>query len=46
MQPAPVNIHEILERVRSLIHAEFPHDAQVRRDYDTSLPDWSATANS
>ena len=24
MQPAPVNIHEILERVRSLLTAEFP----------------------
>jgi len=38
MQPAQVNIHEILERVRRLIHAEY-HDVTVRRDYDTSLPD-------
>jgi len=38
MQPAQVNIHEILERVRRLIHAEY-HDVAVRRDYDTSLPD-------
>ncbi|MCF8198244.1 MAG: nitrogen regulation protein NR(II) [Sulfuritalea sp.] len=38
MQPALVNIHEILERVRRLIHAEF-HDVRVNRDYDTSLPD-------
>lgn len=38
MQPAQVNIHEILERVRRLIHAEF-HGVRVRRDYDTSLPD-------
>ena len=38
MQPQPMNIHEILERVRSLILAEFP-DVDVRRDYDTSLPD-------
>ena len=38
MQPALVNIHEILERVRRLIHAEY-HDVRVRRDYDTSLPD-------
>ena len=38
MQPALVNLHEILERVRRLIHAEF-HDVAVRRDYDTSLPD-------
>lgn len=39
MQPAPVNIHEILERVRSLLVAEFPQQLTVRRDYDTSLPD-------
>ena len=39
MQPAPVNIHEILERVRSLLTAEFPQTLTVRRDYDTSLPD-------
>jgi two-component system nitrogen regulation sensor histidine kinase GlnL len=37
MQPAPLNIHEILERVLRLIHAEFP-GVRVRRDYDTSLP--------
>lgn len=35
--PGPVNIHEVLERVRSVLHAEFPEIA-VRRDYDTSLP--------
>ena len=39
MQPAPVNIHEILERVRSLLTAEFPQTLSVIRDYDTSLPD-------
>ncbi|WP_300455194.1 nitrogen regulation protein NR(II) [Accumulibacter sp.] len=39
MQPGPVNIHEILERVRSLLTAEFPTILTVRRDYDTSLPD-------
>ncbi len=38
MQPQPVGIHEILERVRALILAEFP-DVEVRRDYDTSLPE-------
>jgi two-component system nitrogen regulation sensor histidine kinase GlnL len=35
--PGPVNIHEVLERVRSVMLAEFP-DIVVRRDYDTSLP--------
>jgi two-component system nitrogen regulation sensor histidine kinase GlnL len=39
MQPGPVNIHEILERVRSLLTAEFPQVLTVRRDYDTSLPE-------
>ena len=39
MRPAPVNIHEILERVRSLLTAEFPQTLSVVRDYDTSLPE-------
>jgi two-component system nitrogen regulation sensor histidine kinase GlnL len=38
MQPTLISIHEILERVRRLIHAEFP-GVRVKRDYDTSLPD-------
>jgi len=36
-QPAQVNIHEVLERVRSVILAEFSR-MSVCRDYDTSLP--------
>ena len=39
MLPATLNIHEILERVRSLLTAEFPGSLAVRRDYDTSLPE-------
>jgi two-component system, NtrC family, nitrogen regulation sensor histidine kinase GlnL len=35
-----VNIHEVCERVRSLILAEFPRGLAVRRDYDISLPDF------
>ncbi|MHB8916175.1 MAG: nitrogen regulation protein NR(II) [Thiobacillus sp.] len=34
-----VNIHEVLERVRSLVLAETPIGVRLRRDYDTSLPD-------
>ncbi len=34
----PVNVHEVLERVRSLMQAEFP-DLEIRRDYDISVPD-------
>ncbi|MBI5331839.1 MAG: PAS domain-containing protein [Betaproteobacteria bacterium] len=33
-----LNLHEVLERVRSLLLAEFPRLA-MRRDYDISLPD-------
>ena len=36
---APVNIHEVLERVRSLILAEFSSGVAIRRDYDPSVPD-------
>jgi len=35
-----VNIHEVCERVRSLILAEFPKGLAVVRDYDTSIPDF------
>lgn len=38
----PINIHEVLERVRSLLLAEYPQGITIRRDYDTSLPDISA----
>jgi two-component system nitrogen regulation sensor histidine kinase GlnL len=36
----PVNIHEVCERVRSLIVAEFPRGLQVIRQYDISLPEF------
>jgi two-component system nitrogen regulation sensor histidine kinase GlnL len=38
-----VNIHEVLERVRSLILAETP-SMMLRRDYDLSLPEIRADA--
>jgi two-component system nitrogen regulation sensor histidine kinase GlnL len=38
-----VNIHEVLERVRSLILAETP-SVTLRRDYDLSLPEIRADA--
>ncbi|MHB1074615.1 nitrogen regulation protein NR(II) [Thiobacillus sp.] len=38
-----VNIHEVLERVRSLILAETP-SMSLRRDYDISLPEIRADA--
>jgi len=33
------NVHEALERVRSLVLAEFPKGLLIVRNYDTSLPD-------
>jgi two-component system nitrogen regulation sensor histidine kinase GlnL len=33
-----LNIHEVLERVRSVVLAEMPTDLKIRRDYDISLP--------
>jgi len=37
-QPAWLSLHEVLERVRSLIHAEYGREVVIRRDYDVSLP--------
>ncbi len=35
-----VNMHEVCERVRSLILAEFPRGLRVVRDYDISIPEF------
>ncbi|MDP3088059.1 MAG: nitrogen regulation protein NR(II) [Methylotenera sp.] len=35
----PTNIHEVLERVRSLLLAESPQAVLIKRDYDLSLPE-------
>ncbi|HEY8355493.1 MAG TPA: nitrogen regulation protein NR(II) [Methylophilaceae bacterium] len=35
----PTNIHEVLERVRSLLLAESPNGITIKRDYDISLPE-------
>ena len=35
-----VNIHEVCERVRSLIVAEFPQGLTIHRDYDLSIPEF------
>lgn len=34
-----LNIHEVLERVRSVVLAEFPNGLEIVRDYDASLPE-------
>ncbi|MES2535861.1 MAG: nitrogen regulation protein NR(II) [Pseudomonadota bacterium] len=35
-----VNIHEVCERVRSLVMAEFPVGLTIKRDYDLSVPEF------
>ncbi len=35
-----VNVHEVCERVRALILAEFPRGLAVERDYDISIPEF------
>ena len=37
-----VNVHEVLERVRSLLLAETPEGIVIQRDYDLSLPEIEA----
>ncbi|MBM3341021.1 MAG: PAS domain-containing sensor histidine kinase [Betaproteobacteria bacterium] len=37
-RPAHVNIHEVLERVRSVLLAEYQKAVVIERDYDVSLP--------
>jgi len=38
-QPARLNIHEVFERVRTLVLAEFGHGVAVLCNYDPSVPD-------
>jgi two-component system nitrogen regulation sensor histidine kinase GlnL len=35
-----VNIHEVCERVRSLVLVEYPRGLSMPRDYDTSIPEF------
>jgi two-component system, NtrC family, nitrogen regulation sensor histidine kinase GlnL len=37
---ADLNIHEVCERVRSVINAEYPNGLLVERDYDASVPEF------
>lgn len=36
---APLNIHEVCERVRMVVQSEFPETLEIHRDYDASLPE-------
>ncbi len=38
-RPAPLNIHEVLERVANLVLAEFGSGLAIERDYDPSVPE-------
>ncbi len=38
-QKRMMNIHEVLERVRTLVQAEVSPDIKIIRDYDPSIPD-------
>lgn len=42
---ASVNIHDLLERVRSLVMVEAPATVSLRRDYDPSIPSFEADAD-
>jgi len=37
-----INIHEVLERIRSLVLIEITAGLDIKRDYDTSLPELNA----
>lgn len=37
-EPTPVNIHEILEHIRTLTTADAPPGVHILRDYDPSMP--------
>lgn len=41
-QKVPINIHHVLERVRSVVLAEVPVGVRIIRDYDPSIPDFQA----
>jgi two-component system nitrogen regulation sensor histidine kinase GlnL len=41
-QARPMNVHEVLERVKNILQMEFPEELKIRCDYDISLPDLCA----
>ncbi len=42
LQLVAVNIHEVLERIISVIHAEVGSEIEILKDYDPSIPDLPA----
>lgn len=41
-QKQDTNIHQVLERVRSVVLAEIPKGVRIARDYDPSIPEFHA----
>ncbi len=37
-----INIHQVCERVRTLIQAQYPRGLTIKQDYDTSIPEFEA----
>ncbi|NOT84496.1 MAG: nitrogen regulation protein NR(II) [Methylococcaceae bacterium] len=44
-QKSAINIHEVLERIRTLVQAETSRNINIRTDYDPSIPDIIADKN-
>jgi two-component system nitrogen regulation sensor histidine kinase GlnL len=44
-QKSPLNIHEVLERIRTLVQAESTGNIVIHADYDPSIPDIIADKN-
>ena len=42
LQRKPVNILEVLEHIRKIVHAAEPERITIQRDYDTSIPELMA----
>ncbi len=45
LEPEQVNIHLLLERVRTLVLAEYGHRLQINRDFDPSIPEVSVDSD-
>ena len=45
LEPEEVNIHLLLERVRTLVLAEYGHRLKINRDFDPSIPDVSVDSD-
>jgi two-component system nitrogen regulation sensor histidine kinase GlnL len=44
LRKKPMNIHQVMDHVRSLVLAEVPAGIHLERDYDPSIPEFPADA--